>query len=294
MWKAAPLAEAYLDAKSADSPDREEMQRLLTELTPIAEGSQVELLRQRAQWRRDLGEDQAAADDWERIYELEPTPAHLQLRSDAYFVAGNLDAGLADGLQFVALQREALSAWWNQWTLSEFQKLNQESSLLNTAAYFRAVANQDLDRAEKDINRALEIQEMFAKMQRELRIQQGQSETDFTGFERAAHPPSMIDTRGFVYYRQGNYEAALKDAEYAVVEMSRMIPTWEQYLDQKRHDVAELRNLKLQYREQILKTQAVLIYHRGLVFQALQQTEKAEQDFQQVRDLGFKPDPRLF
>ena len=39
---------------------------------------------------------------------------------------------------------------------------------------------------------------------------------------------------------------------------------------------------------------AVIRYHRGLLYEAMGQTEAAERDFRRVRELGYEPGPQLF
>ncbi|MCA9565484.1 MAG: hypothetical protein KC561_18430, partial [Myxococcales bacterium] len=162
------MAEAYLTAHAADPPDRREMERLLTDLEPLAEGNQPELLRMRAQWRTDTGDYAGALEDWKAIYEQEPTLTNLKARSDAYFRAGELEEGLTDAQELLQTQEENLAAWWNELSLSESDKLTLKAQMLNGKAYYHAVAQADLEQALEWSNHAVGISEMVVNLHDEL------------------------------------------------------------------------------------------------------------------------------
>jgi tetratricopeptide (TPR) repeat protein len=135
----------------------------------------------------------------------------------------------------------------------------------NALAYMRALANQDLEQALEKVNLAL---------------------------AQEADNAAYLDTRGFIYYRLGKYSKALEDLDRAV-ELAR-----QQWQSNRRR----LINLKRQYIDvrpidELLqendRNYAVILYHRALV-QDLFDADKAEQDFAEIRRLGFPVSADLF
>lgn len=99
---------------------------------------------------------------------------------------------------------------------------------------------------------------------------------------------AMLDTRGFLHYLLGNYEAAIKDMNSAVATVeatySMTDPT----------DLIPDQRLFASYRPRMNETIAVLRYHRALVYDKLLERAKADADRKRVRELGFEPNPSLF
>lgn len=121
----------------------------------------------------------------------------------------------------------------------------ERALVLNGLAYFRAVGNIELDEALEDIELAIKL---------------------------IGEDAAKLDTRGYVHYRRGDYQAALADLDPAVKDV-------EQKFTQGALDA---------------HTVAVIHYHRGLVHQALEDKVAAEADFDRVRSLGFEPNDRLY
>lgn len=105
---------------------------------------------------------------------------------------------------------------------------------------------------------------------------------------------TVVDTRGFLHYQRGDYETALRDFD-ASVELAEALDAYWRSLPEVKSMQAMYSPAEWQYRmRQRDKNLAVIHYHRGLAYEALGQTQQAEQDYRRVRDLGFEPGPDLF
>lgn len=132
---------------------------------------------------------------------------------------------------------------------------------LNQLAYARALANIEIDDGLVDITEAI---------------------------RRTGENFPMLDTRGFLYYRNGDLDRALKDLDWAVkfAEDSALV-------DAGQLPIADRRYKKLADQEEAAML-AVIRYHRGLVHAARKDQTQAEADFRRVRELGFEPNEELF
>lgn len=136
---------------------------------------------------------------------------------------------------------------------------NFRSIALNGLAYARALANQEISEGLADVDEAMRLV--------------GENE-------------AMLDTRGFLYYRRGDWDRALSDLNQAV-EIT------EARFRNKSYPSGNRRQKALED-QQLAQSLAVMRYHRGLVHRAQGNNELAEQDFQRVRMLGHEPNDSLF
>lgn len=140
------------------------------------------------------------------------------------------------------------------------------SANLNALAYARAVGQRQLDKALAEVEEALEMEG-----------------------ENAAY----LDTRGFIHWQLGHFDAALRDMDKAVREMEAMFERDREQVERLRSITVDARSIELEF-EKRKRGLAVLLYHRGLVYQSLGDEKSAETDLQRVRELGFEPSPKLF
>ncbi|MEO2023207.1 MAG: hypothetical protein ABGX05_15410 [Pirellulaceae bacterium] len=103
----------------------------------------------------------------------------------------------------------------------------------------------------------------------------------------------ILDTRGFILWRQNQHQAALWDLELAVHFATAQHRMSQDFLQHQKEIAVDLRPLEQELRL-IHKNLAVILYHRSLAYQALQQPLKASQDHQRIRDLGYQVSPHLF
>ncbi len=141
-----------------------------------------------------------------------------------------------------------------------------QAAALNQLAYTRAVANQDLEVALSEVTEALKV---------------------------LGDDAALLDTRGFINYLRGDLQAARADMEKAVKMIESEYAAMEKRVNEDRLGVADIRSDQMRL-ARVRKSVAVLLYHRGLVYEQLDEAEKAAADFDRVRELQFEPGPQLY
>jgi tetratricopeptide (TPR) repeat protein len=136
--------------------------------------------------------------------------------------------------------------------------------LLNFLAYARSLAGEKLDLALEEINQALEYDPGDAA--------------------------EKLDTRGVIHYQLGEHEQALEDLNQAVAGSD--LREFEHTAEAVRQ-IESAESIETQ-REQARMSLAVMLYHRGLVYEAIDKQEQAESDYAKVRELGFEPNEGLY
>lgn len=137
------------------------------------------MLLQRAAWRLEDGQAEAALTDAHAAVELAPdTYTALLVRAQI--------------LQQLDRHAEAIQDWKAIDRLSQTHGIPSRAQSLNGLAYARAVGKLDLDEARKNVAQALEL---------------------------APGEPAILDTRGYLWHLQGDNEKALPDMDVAVTGM---------------------------------------------------------------------------
>ena len=107
-------------------------------------------------------------------------------------------------------------------------------------------------------------------------------------------PRSMIlDTRGFLLWRTGDFQAALWDLELAVAFARSHYRSQKNELPKIKKTAVDIRPVQEQL-SLLKKSLAVILYHRAMAYESLQQATEASQDRQQVEKLGYQLSPHLF
>lgn len=131
----------------------------------------------------------------------------------------------------------------------------------NTRAYYRALAGVELNEALEDIQHAL-------KLDRD--------------------EPAFLDTRGYVFYKLGNYAEALLDFNKAIQECESVQKEFEEQMAQT------INPLEIKFFERRIKllneNLAVMYHHRGETQQQLGNSQEAKDDSEVARKLGYDPD----
>ncbi len=144
--------------------------------------------------------------------------------------------------------------------------------------------NQD-EKAKKDFTQAGRLKANVESLQE-----------DFPEFAEAALAASsasaILDTRGFLYFRRGDYTSAHRDLETACNLSESFLLISQQGKTQKQNMI-DPREAQLRQRRS-KKTTAVYYYHRALLYRALKMTKQAEADFRRIFELGFEPGEHLF
>jgi tetratricopeptide (TPR) repeat protein len=152
--------------------------------------------------------------------------------------------------------REAVDDWKKILSFESVAAGDRRPLALNALAYARSLANIEFDEGLVNVDEALRLTRDNAE---------------------------MLDTRGFLYYRQGDYERAIKDLNNAVdFAEGRSAPSTSDPRIKAKADKAVAQSL------------AVIHYHRALIHDARKEKDKAEEDRRRVRELGFEPNENLF
>ena len=239
----------------------------------------------RAQWKQDAGDRTGALADCNAIVARHESDVALTLRAHALQQLGRHDEAVADYEKVLVLATAVANRVRS--TAGDLA----EANALNGLAYAQALANQDLDDALVNIDTALDIidhtiekfrrsgssgmlSQWFASAGRDLRIAQLESAKI-----------ALLDTRGFVYFRRGEWERADADMQEAIAraEDLKLLAFTE----------VDPRYLKLQRRD-LRHSLAVIRYHGALVQEALGNETQAARNLARVRELGEQPGEHLF
>ncbi len=153
-------------------------------------------------------------------------------------------------LQHLGRHEEAIADWKSLDRMSLTGGIPSRPEALNGMAYARAVGNLQLDEALAGVEEALTIE---------------------------PGDPMILDTRGFILYRQGKHIAALEDMDAAV----KGVEHW----------------LKAPPPNRFISKQGVAVvrYHRALVLEELGRFAEAKLDRARAKVLiGREPDETLF
>jgi tetratricopeptide (TPR) repeat protein len=202
------------------------------------------LLLARAEWRIQDGEYALALDDCNRAHNLEPEHAETLLLRSQVF-------------QYLGRHSDAVADFKTLDQLSQTRKSINRVVVLNGLAYARALGNVELAEGLKGINEAL---------------------------RSAPKDPAMLDTRGFLLFKQGEYEASLREMEVAT-------PLADSEFQQRYGPSSK----PSPQRDTMARNVAVIYYHRSLVLEKLGRNDEAERDRSRARQLiGREPDETLF
>ncbi len=90
-------------------------------------------------------------------------------------------------------------------------------------------------------------------------------------------------------YRSGEAKAALEDMEPAVESFDKYVADTRAAMQSSVRSFNTLQEL-----ENAEHSLAVLLYHRSLIYDRLNQRDKAKVDRERVRTLGYEPNEKLF
>jgi tetratricopeptide (TPR) repeat protein len=209
---------------------------------------QADALVCRGDWRLEDQEFQKALDDYNSALACNPTHIQALLNRSQAF-------------QHLGLHKEAIRDWKKLVDIGRSAPEYQRALLLNGLAYAQALGNVELKEALENVIQAINL---------------------------AGENSAMLDTRGYIHFRAGKFEAAEPDLNLAVAGMEREVKEEEQkrdYVDRQEFE----RKLK-----EIRKSLAVIRYHRALLLDAIGKPKAAESDRHRVRELGYTPAPSLF
>lgn len=189
--------------------------------------------------KRDL---QGALEDFTKVTAMKPHDSNAYLmRATALQQLQRHEAAIAEVTKAIEIRGEA------------------SPTLLNSRAYFRALAGTQLDEALADVEKAL---------------------------EREANNAAYLDTRGYILYLKGEHAKALVDMNRALMltERKRIMPG---RLAMVRDPDAQ----KIMGRQKRASDHevAVMYHHRGQIQQALGNEAQAQADLRKGDKLGYNP-----
>jgi tetratricopeptide (TPR) repeat protein len=212
---------------------------------------ELQLLEKRAEWNVELKNYPAALNDCDQIVKLRPDDPGGYMWRSQVF-------------QYLGEHEKAVEDWKRIMDLDIAQTTEGRGFALNGLAYARALANIEIDEGLKDIDDAM---------------------------RRVGERYEMLDTRGYLLYRAGDYQRALDDLNRAVEnareDFNESKPTKDGFgwPDRREQDLES---------RQLARHFAVILYHRGLIHQAGGDQHAAQADFDRVKELGFEPNDQLF
>ena len=107
-------------------------------------------------------------------------------------------------------------------------------------------------------------------------------------------PRSMIlDTRGFLLWRNNQFQVALWNLDLAVDFARSHYRSQENELLKIRKGAVDTRSVE-RHLSLLKKSLAVILYHRALAYESLQQPTEASQDRQEIQQLGYQLSHHLF
>ncbi len=113
------------------------------------------------------------------------------------------------------------------------------------------------------------------------------------GIRSAMDLGQFLDTLAMVEYAMNDAQAAVRDAEAALRVMAELPAAFEIRVSVRARQRVDVRRW-VRRQDDLRQVLAVLYYHRGLARAKAGRQEEAEDDFDQVRELGFEPGPGLF
>ncbi|HEX7375516.1 MAG TPA: hypothetical protein VF278_00310 [Pirellulales bacterium] len=244
---------------------------------------------------RNLGDAPGALADLDRAAIWAPNEAVIYgFRAEVRFTQGDITGCLSDLNQTIRLSPRYSRAYLLRSQV--YQRLDRHRDAIddltkaihlspsrdtltrNNRAYARAVANVEIDEALVDVQQALDfIEQDLAEAQRGF----NQAETADLTEQKATY----LDTRGYIYFRQGKQEAALADLNQAI-ELTNT------YYEQKLAMEQPARRPALQ--KQYDQVFAVMYHHRGLVYEKLGRPSEAKSDLDHGDSLGYNPAAGVF
>jgi tetratricopeptide (TPR) repeat protein len=209
----------------------------------------IELRRRRAKWLMENKDYKQALQEIDQVITWRETDV------EAYELRAQIHQSMGESGKAVADYKKII-------TFDSVTARRDRAEALNGLAYARALANAEINEGLVNIDEAMRL---------------------------VGENAAMLDTRGFLYYRQSDFDRALKDLDHSVDFVESF---YQQYLNNgfAGTDPREKKQEDKKYAQMV----AVIRYHRSLVHEARDEKEKAEDDRRRVRELGFEPNESLF
>jgi tetratricopeptide (TPR) repeat protein len=159
------------------------------------------------------------------------------------------------------------------------------STALNNAAYYRSLAGDDLNRALREAETAVGM--LRARIGHRHGVTAGTTPSETHLGVGSLSLATTLDTRGFIYYRLGNFPAAKADLDEAIdvfVPYCRKLE--EMWLTADPLSQGFIREMQ----DEAQAGLGEMYYHRGLVQTGLGDDRAAIRDIERARSHGFPVD----
>lgn len=178
--------------------------------------------------------------------------------------------------KLLALETRALIYYRQQRPKEAMRDADQAVSIdrhnaraLNGRAYLCALLGTDLKKGLADIDIAL---------------------------QQDPNNPAFLDTRGYLLFKQGDHEAALRDLDRAIAGFEEEYLEYQQ--EQRRSNPGRGMNMTREQFEATFKAMrqslGVMYYHRGEVYEALDRAEDAASEKARGVEFGYNPAQGVF
>ena len=144
-----------------------------------------------------------------------------------------------------------------------------DGGALNGRAYLCALLGKELKKGLADIDRALQQQPGNA---------------------------AFLDTRGYLLFKQGDYEEALRDLDKAIKGGELEYESYQQ--EERRSNPGRRMNMTREQfagaLKQMRESLGVMYHHRGEVYEALKRGEDAAEEKARGIEYGYNPEQGVF
>lgn len=146
----------------------------------------------------------------------------------------------------------------------------------NSRAYVRAVAGKELEAGMQDVEQAILLLEQLQGLDGPVAE---------AGIEYRSQRAAFLDTRGYLFHLLGDDRQGLADMHEAIklqteVSAAELASARGEGVSQARFKIVERMHNEIR---------AVMLYHRGVIYEKLGRTEEAEADLFEAKKLGYDP-----
>ncbi len=247
----------------------------------------------RAEIHLQQGQLQAARRDCDKLLKLNSNfPQGYQKRSRIYLLlaaAASDEAAREKFYEKAIDDAETAKNWLGDKDASGPTKLDDilaVASGFNQLAYTRAVADKQLEEALADIQHAISMLDRDEQNE-DGDDEEGDDEDDERKRDeelgRDLSYANFLDTRGFILFRQKQYEKALIDLNEAIQVFSRVKQISLKRISDRDAD------RKKSAEKRMNASLGVMHQHHGQIYEKLGKSKEAKSNFEKAAELGYDP-----
>ncbi|MGH7194065.1 MAG: tetratricopeptide repeat protein [Candidatus Saccharimonadales bacterium] len=252
----------------------------------------------RAQEKERLSDPQGALAEVNRAASLAPdNPRVLEIRAHLKQTLNDVEGSLEDYNAIIKLDRRYAPAYLGR--SIALQRLNRHQEAIddltqviklspsrdamprNNRAYARAMAGVELHEALGDVQQAITMVEENLARESLMPSKYAVMIVAFAKRDKAV----CLDTRGYIYFLQNQYNEALADLELAIQLTDEFRRFWLSQVPAEHHPY---------YERQFDHELSVMYHHRGQVYEKLGKLEESRADLDLAKQLGYNPAEGVF